>query len=87
MAPTQRHRWFARPDNRSARRQADLLWLATDLARRSFDERYGTVTFGPVVALIAAYEEERNIGDVLKAMPDVRRRPRSIHVGRGGRGQ
>jgi glycosyltransferase involved in cell wall biosynthesis len=69
MAPTQRHSWFARPDNRSARRQADLLWLATDLARRSFDERYGTVTFGPVVALITAYEEERNIGDVLKSMP------------------
>lgn len=69
MAPTQRHRWFARPDNRSARRQADLLWLAADLARRDFDERYGTGPFGPVVALITAYQEERNIGDVLKAMP------------------
>jgi glycosyltransferase involved in cell wall biosynthesis len=70
MSPTQRHRWFARPDNRSARRQADLLWLAADLARREFDERYGTRPFGPVVALITAYQEERNIGDVLKAMPD-----------------
>jgi glycosyltransferase involved in cell wall biosynthesis len=69
MAPTQRHRWFARPDNRSARRQADLIWLATDLARQSFDERYGAVRFGPVVALLTAYEEERNIGDVLKAVP------------------
>ncbi len=73
MAPTQRHRWFARPDNRSARRQADLIKLATDIARHDFDERYGDVRFGPVVALVAAYNEERNIGDVLKAMPTYRR--------------
>ena len=31
--------------------------------------RYPNVRFGPVVALVAAYNEEDNIGDVLKAMP------------------
>ena len=34
-----------------------------------FEARYPEVRFGPVVALIAAYEEEQNIGAVLKAMP------------------
>ncbi len=69
MAPTQRHRWLTRPDNRERRRSADLLELALDTARRDFEDRHPNARFGPVVALVAAYEEERNIGDVLKAMP------------------
>ncbi len=38
-------------------------------ARPTSTARYPGVRFGPVVALIAAYEEEANIGAVLKAMP------------------
>ena len=40
-----------------------------DQARADFAARYPNARFGPVVALIAAYNEEDNIGDVLKAMP------------------
>ena len=40
-----------------------------DQARSEFEARYPNVHFGPVVAVIAAYDEEDNIGDVLKAMP------------------
>ncbi len=40
-----------------------------DEARSAFEARHGDVRFGPVVALIAAYEEEQNIGEVLKGMP------------------
>jgi glycosyltransferase involved in cell wall biosynthesis len=69
MAPTQRHRWFTRPDSRDRRRSRDLLRFALDAARADFDRRYPGVRFGPVVTVIAAYEEEQNIGDVLKAMP------------------
>jgi glycosyltransferase involved in cell wall biosynthesis len=69
MAATQRHRWLILPDNRERRRSADLLGLALDTARRDFEERHPNARFGPVVALVAAYEEERNIGDVLKVMP------------------
>jgi len=39
------------------------------LAREDFTRRYGEVEFGPLVALICAYEEEDNIGDVLAKMP------------------
>jgi glycosyltransferase involved in cell wall biosynthesis len=69
MAPTQRHRWLTRPDSREKRRQSDLLGFALDAARADFAARYPEVRFGPIVTVIAAYEEERNIGDVLKAMP------------------
>jgi glycosyltransferase involved in cell wall biosynthesis len=40
-----------------------------DQACVDFADRYPNVHFGPVVALIAAYNEEDNIGDVLKVMP------------------
>jgi glycosyltransferase involved in cell wall biosynthesis len=40
-----------------------------DTARSDFETRYPEVSFAPVVALIAAYEEEANLGDVLKKMP------------------
>ena len=69
MGPTQRHRWLALPDSRGRRRSAALHRFAVDSARREFGIRYPRARFGPVVAVIAAYEEERNIGDVLKAMP------------------
>jgi glycosyltransferase involved in cell wall biosynthesis len=69
MGATQRHRWFTRADNRERRRQVALHQLALDTARSDFDRHYPDPGFGPVVALIAAYEEEANLGDVLKSMP------------------
>ncbi len=67
--PTQRHRWFTRADNREHRRRAALGQLALDTARADFDARHPGARFGPVVALVAAYEEEENLPDVLKGMP------------------
>ena len=69
MAPTQRHRWLTRPDSTAARRSAGLVAYVLDQARADFAARYPSVRFGPVVALIAAYDEEGNIGSVLKTMP------------------
>jgi glycosyltransferase involved in cell wall biosynthesis len=69
MSPTQRHRWITRPDSRDARRRRDMVAFVTDRARAEFEERHPHARLGPVVALIAAYEEEQNIGDVLKALP------------------
>jgi len=69
MAPTQKHRWLTLPDSRDARRRAEMTAFVVDRARSDFEERYPAARFGPVVALVAAYEEEQNIGDVLKAMP------------------
>jgi glycosyltransferase involved in cell wall biosynthesis len=69
MAPTQRHRWLTLPDNSERRRRGDLLQFAVDHARADFEDRYPDAHFAPVVALVAAYEEERNIGDVLKEIP------------------
>jgi glycosyltransferase involved in cell wall biosynthesis len=69
MAPGGRRHLFARPDSRSRRRQAALVRFALRTARRSFEEEFGQTRFGPVVALLAAYDEEGNIGDVLKGMP------------------
>jgi glycosyltransferase involved in cell wall biosynthesis len=69
MAPTQRHRWLTLPDSRGAVRSQRLVGYVMDQARADFAERYPNVRFGPVVGLIAAYEEESNIGAVLKDMP------------------
>ena len=69
MPPTQRHRWLTRPDSRERRRRDGLVQFALDQARDDFELRYHGTRFGPVVAVVAAYEEERNIGAVLKAMP------------------
>ena len=69
MAPTQRHRWFTRPDSRERRRRGDLVEFALDRARAGFEVRYPGLRLAPVVALVAAYEEEENIGDVLKGIP------------------
>jgi glycosyltransferase involved in cell wall biosynthesis len=51
------------------RRRSDLRKLALDTARSDFEERHPGARFGPVLALIAAYEEEANLGDVLKKVP------------------
>ncbi len=69
MPPTQRHRWLTRPDSRARRRDEVLVRFVLDTARAGFDERHPDAAFGPVVALVAAYDEEHNIGDVLAKMP------------------
>ena len=69
MAPTQRHRWLTLPDSRSSRRSARLVDYVIEQAREDFVAHYPQVRFGPVVGLITAYDEEANIGAVLKAMP------------------
>lgn len=69
MAPTQKHRWLTRPDSRDQRRLRSLRQFSLDRARLLFEADYPGVRFGPVVAVIAAYNEEENIGDVLKGMP------------------
>ncbi len=66
---TQRHRWITRPDSRAKKRSAALVSYVADQARADFAARHPNAHFGPVVALIAAYDEEDNIGDVLKDMP------------------
>ena len=66
---TQRHRWLTLPDSRAAKRSAKLVDYVRDQALADFAARYPNVHFGPVVALVAAYNEENNIGDVLKVMP------------------
>ena len=68
MSPTQKHRWFTRAANREDVRNTNLRRYVVDSARDAF-ERDHPGPFSPVVALIAAYEEEANIGDVLAAMP------------------
>src|SRR5665213_3265594 len=69
MAPTQRHRWLTLPDSRAKKRASRLVDFVVDQARADFVARYPNLRFGPVVGLIAAYNEADNIGDVLKAMP------------------
>ena len=69
MSPTQKHRWLTRQDSRGQKRVAALQRFTLDSARQDFEARYPQVRFGPIVGLIAAYHEEKNIGDVLKAMP------------------
>jgi glycosyltransferase involved in cell wall biosynthesis len=69
MALSQRRSWITLPAIRRRQRVAQLHRFALDSARYEFEVRYPRARFGPVVAVIAAYEEERNIGDVLKAMP------------------
>ena len=71
MAPTQRHRWLTLPDSGAKKRAARLVDFVVGQARTDFETRYPNVHFGPVVALIAAYNEADNIGDVLKAMPSL----------------
>ena len=51
-------------------RRFELRRMALDIARSDFDARHPDARFGPVVVLIAAYEEEANLGDVLKKVPN-----------------
>ena len=67
--PTQRHRWLTLPDSGAKKRAARMIDYVLDRARADFEARHPDVHFGPVVALMAAYDEADNIGDVLKAMP------------------
>ena len=55
-------------DGRTSR-LAGLHRLAIDLGRRDFEARHPGVAFSPVVALVCAYEEEANLGDVLARVP------------------
>jgi glycosyltransferase involved in cell wall biosynthesis len=56
-------------DARHGQRAREIERFVTELAEADFDRRYPNATSGPIVALIAAYEEEATIGDVLAAMP------------------
>ena len=38
-------------------------------ARQAFTEQYPEVSFAPIVVVIAAYNEEESLGQVLRAMP------------------
>jgi glycosyltransferase involved in cell wall biosynthesis len=51
-------------------RRTELRQMALDRARSDFEERHPEARFGPVVVLIAAYEEEANLGDVLRKVPN-----------------
>ena len=55
--------------DREQRRVEGLERFAVEEGLRDFHARYGAVKLAPVVALICAYEEADNIGDVLKAVP------------------
>jgi glycosyltransferase involved in cell wall biosynthesis len=54
---------------REQNRVAGLETFVIEQARREFSDRYPALKLAPVVALICAYEEGENIGDVLKAIP------------------
>ncbi|HEY5245376.1 MAG TPA: glycosyltransferase family 2 protein [Acidimicrobiales bacterium] len=43
--------------------------LVVDLARKDFDARYPDLSLTPVTALVCAYEEQDNLGDVLERIP------------------
>ena len=58
-----------RTTRREQRRVAGLERIAIEQALREYSARYPAIKLPPVVALICAYEEADNIGDVLKAVP------------------
>ncbi len=60
---------MARTLDREQRRVRGLERFAIDGALREYHDRYPAAKLAPVVALICAYEEADNIGDVLKAVP------------------
>ena len=47
----------------------DYLPEVRSAARQAFIERYPDVSFAPIVVVIAAYNEEESLGEVLRAMP------------------
>jgi glycosyltransferase involved in cell wall biosynthesis len=56
------------PDRQHRRLEA-LQRLVIDLGRKEFEADYPGLALTPVVALICAFEEEDNLGAVLKAVP------------------
>ena len=56
-------------DDMQQERLRELQRLAVELGRRDLLDRHPDLKLTPVVALICAYEEEDNIGDVLAAVP------------------
>jgi glycosyltransferase involved in cell wall biosynthesis len=60
---------MSRAGDRERRRVAGLERVAIDRALADLAARSPGLAFAPVVALICAYEEGDNIGDVLKAVP------------------
>jgi|SRR5579872_2661170 len=56
--------------DRNEARLRELQRLVVELGRREFDERYPDLKLPPVVALVCAYEEEANIGQVLERIPE-----------------
>ena len=58
-----------RTTKREQRRVAGLENFAIEQALTEFAGRYPAIKLPPVVALICAFEEADNIGDVLKAVP------------------
>jgi glycosyltransferase involved in cell wall biosynthesis len=58
-----------RTTRREQARVAGLERIAIEQALREYSARYPALKLPPVVALICAYEEGDNIGDVLKAVP------------------
>jgi len=58
-----------RATSREQRRVEALEQVVIDEAMHDFSSRYPDLTLSPVVALICAYEEADNIGDVLEAVP------------------
>jgi len=58
-----------RATSREQRRVEALEQVVIDEALHDFSSRYPDQTLTPVVALICAYEEADNIGDVLEAIP------------------
>jgi glycosyltransferase involved in cell wall biosynthesis len=58
-----------RTTRREQRRVAGLERFAIERALNEYSARYPALKLPPVIALICAYEEGDNIGDVLKAVP------------------
>jgi glycosyltransferase involved in cell wall biosynthesis len=56
-------------DARHAERQAEIERYVTGVARADFADRHPDARSGPIVALVAAYEEEQTIAAVLEAIP------------------
>ena len=60
---------MANISDRQTARLHDLQRLVVDLGRQDFDARYPDLQLAPVVGLVCAFEEEDNIGDVLRRVP------------------
>jgi len=61
---------MASVSDRQGQRLAALQKLVVDLGQQEFAEHHPALRLPPVVALICAYEEADNIGEVLKRVPE-----------------